>query len=167
MRLAPLEDPTLPRGQALSQALAKQLSLLFFAVLQKACFAQLAVAAHHYGLLMRRLPEGLLPVSHCTRLSQSFTAGSAALSQYTRSLHSVLHSELHSALHSELHSALRANCTQLLYSSVLFSTLGHCTQLLYSSSTLQYSSVLFSTLVLCTQLLYSWSLHSGLMVCCL
>lgn len=66
MRLAPLEHPTLPRGQALSQALAKQLSLLFFAVLQKACLAQLAVAAQHYGLLMRRLPEGLLSVSHCT-----------------------------------------------------------------------------------------------------
>ena len=66
MRLAPLEDPTLPRGQALSQALAKQLSLLFFAASQKAYFAQLAVAAQQHGLSMHRLPDGLLAVSHCS-----------------------------------------------------------------------------------------------------
>ena len=63
MRLTPLEDPTLPRGQALIQALAKQLSLLFFSVSQKACFAQLADAALQHGLIMQCLPDGLLAVS--------------------------------------------------------------------------------------------------------
>ena len=62
MRLTPLEDPTLPRGQALIQALAKQLSLLFFSVSQKACFAQLADAALQHGLLMQYLPVGLVAV---------------------------------------------------------------------------------------------------------
>ena len=70
MRLAPLEDPALPRSQALSQALAKQLSLLFFAVSQKACFAQLADAAQQHGLLMRCLPNGLLAVSDSTESCQ-------------------------------------------------------------------------------------------------
>ena len=63
MRTAPLGDPTQLRGVALSLALAKQLSILFFAVSQKACFAQLAAAALTYGLHVRRLPEGLLGVS--------------------------------------------------------------------------------------------------------
>lgn len=120
MRLAPLEDPTLPRGQALSQALAKQLSLLFFAVLQKACFAQLAVAAQHYGLLMRLLPDGLLSVSHwtiqfhCAQLLHSHTI--AALSQCTQSLYSVLHTTLHSVV---IISDSHGHCTQILHCSQL------------------------------------------------
>ena len=70
MRLAPLEDPALPRGQALSQALAKHLSLLFFAVSQKACFAQLESAASQHGLLMQSVPDSMLAVSHSTESCQ-------------------------------------------------------------------------------------------------
>lgn len=71
MRWAPLEDPTLSRGQALSQALAKQLALLFLTVSQKACFAHFADAAQQHGLHLRRLPDGLLAVSCFTHSSHS------------------------------------------------------------------------------------------------
>jgi len=63
MRLAPLEDPTVSRGVALSRALAKELSLLFLSVTQKACFAQFAAAAAQHGLLRVGLPQRLLLVS--------------------------------------------------------------------------------------------------------
>lgn len=64
MRAAPLGDPNLPRGVALSQALAKELSLLFCTVSQRVCFAQLAAAALYHRLHQQRLPDGLLAVSH-------------------------------------------------------------------------------------------------------
>ena len=67
--MAPLEDPTLPRGVALSRALAKELSLLFCTVSQKVCSAQLAAAALHHRLQQQRLPDGLLAVSHLAALS--------------------------------------------------------------------------------------------------
>ena len=72
MRHAPLEDPTLPRGVALSQALAKELAQLFQAVNQKACFAQITTAAQQHGLQQAQVPSKLLQVNHRhNRLSQS------------------------------------------------------------------------------------------------
>ena len=87
MRWAPLEDPTLPRGQALSQALAKQLALLFLTVSQKACFAQFAAAAQQHGLHMRRLPDGLLAVSHCTHSLSSPTQHSVIVLSHSAVSH--------------------------------------------------------------------------------
>ena len=65
MRHAPLEDPSLFRGEALSQALAKELTQLFQAVNQKTCFAQMASAAQQHGLQQAHLPSKLLQVNTC------------------------------------------------------------------------------------------------------
>ena len=45
MRYAPLEDPSMSRGVALSTALAKELPVPLLTLSQKACFAQLTNAA--------------------------------------------------------------------------------------------------------------------------
>ncbi len=68
MRFAPLEDPSLSRGVALSRALAQELSSLFLIVAQQACFAQLAAAAAQHGLIRSGLPQSLLSVSAARRL---------------------------------------------------------------------------------------------------
>ncbi|KAL0040120.1 hypothetical protein WJX79_007435 [Trebouxia sp. C0005] len=60
MRFAPLEDPSLSRGEALSRALAQELSSLFLTVAQQACFAQLAAAAEQHGLMRSGLPQRML-----------------------------------------------------------------------------------------------------------
>lgn len=71
MRFAPLEDPTLPRGVALSRALAKELSLLFLTVSHRASFAQFAAAAAQHGLQGQGLFAPLLVVSACTSICHS------------------------------------------------------------------------------------------------
>ena len=68
MRFAPLEDPSLSRGEALSRALAQELSSLFLTVAQQACFAQLAAAAEQHGLMRSGLPQRMLSVSAVRRL---------------------------------------------------------------------------------------------------
>ena len=67
LRFAPLEDPSHSRGEALSRALAQELSSLFLIVAQQACFAQLAAAAEQHGLIQSRLPQSLMSVSAVMR----------------------------------------------------------------------------------------------------
>lgn len=62
MRFTPLEDPTLPRGEALSNALAQELTQLFGTLCRRSCFARLTGAAQAFGLQPATLPAQLLQV---------------------------------------------------------------------------------------------------------
>ena len=68
MRYAPLEDPSMSRGVALSTALAKELPVPLLTLSQKACFAQLTNAALEHGLQRINLPLSLLKV-HTTNVT--------------------------------------------------------------------------------------------------
>ena len=97
MRHAPLEDPALTRGVALSTALAKELTQLFQSVCQKACFAQMAVVAQAYGLQQATLPARPLQVLRLPTELLAFLVYAHVTRRVQQHAYSIMYAHVHAA----------------------------------------------------------------------